>query len=740
MNIVLTIKKNVKMKKTLHFWLMALLIGGISMAVTSCKDDDKNNNGGNGTGDGEEQVVSPTQTPEADMAAQWLVNLTYMEEFTDDWASKTYEPNVGEPSKNNSQVRVVCVPDLDYAKMLFSNYTGIDVSLLSSTQTQTIEGIGSMTWTPSPEGAENLAVVDVNTKLIPHLSRIVYCTKEQMGDNGGYKGTAYFRFGDVLCDNEGYYWVCVMPPFGSGEGAQQQGFWINVINRDPENGKGLDGRVPPIPDGMIEKKYNNEYNGNTILVPVGRHCDKTQVFYLSNLLWAVLDPDGYEKITGGKGTGLGGYEYQYNGAKFAKRVAQQWTEHHIWEKLFNRTYDQMKQFKNLNFYYWGYSFWPKVGSKSEFWLQSTQKFARTSGKKSADLVEYEMKEPGKGFDIRRYCSDPDQNPKTSSNGTGKNGYAPATQFSSTDGYWYVRTKTSSDLEHSWSHPSVYVNIKNMAEIYRYNATYNKIAGNTSPVETEADIAAAIDHDKVAVGNLLGQDGHFYATAKDAKGMGTEPVAIVAWLAGKDTVDLKKEGYNGLCIALKRMDAKSKWINKLSKDSCDLYVLKNYTNEPKCYNGYAMSMEMLRCDGHDHPAGYAAITNTALSSEDNKFSKWFLPSIGQFVKAIESLGGFTWSTTNGFGTTSQKESKMTQLRKKFEQAGVETEFDVLVREEPRFWTTTLIDERNSSKEWTKACTFKFQYFLSSGEDLKTYAADVTSDYYVLPFIAFKYENK
>ena len=72
--------------------------------------------------------------------------------------------------------------------------------------------------------------------------------------------------------------------------------------------------------------------------------------------------------------------------------------------------------------------------------------------------------------------------------------------------------------------------------------------------------------------------------------------------------------------------------------------------------------------------------------------------------------------------------------------METEFDVLVREEPRFWTTTLIDERNTNKEWTKACTFKFQYFLSSGEDLKTFAEDVTTEYYVLPFIAFKYEVK
>ena len=153
----------------------------------------------------------------------------------------------------------------------------------------------------------------------------------------------------------------------------------------------------------------------------------------------MLDPAAYHKAVGNnkEAAALCGYQYQYHGEKFLNRVAEQWTENHIWEKLFNRTYDQMKQFKNLNFFYWGYSFWPKVGSKSEFWLQSTQKFARTSGSsRSVDLVEYEMKEPGKGFDIRRYCSDPDQNPKTSSNGTGKNGYAPATQFSSTDGYWY----------------------------------------------------------------------------------------------------------------------------------------------------------------------------------------------------------------------------------------------------------------------------------------------------------------
>ena len=87
MNIVLSFKKNVKMKKTLHFWLMALLIGGISMAVTSCKDDDKNNGNGNGEFVGPEAV--PTDTEVAHIDARWLIAATDKEGLTDDSSSKT---------------------------------------------------------------------------------------------------------------------------------------------------------------------------------------------------------------------------------------------------------------------------------------------------------------------------------------------------------------------------------------------------------------------------------------------------------------------------------------------------------------------------------------------------------------------------------------------------------------------------------------------------------------------------
>ena len=103
-------------------------------------------------------------------------------------------------SKNESNTRVVVVADIDHARMNF---------------------------------ASNLATVDVNTKLIPHLSKIVYCTVDQVGDNFGsaYAGTAYYRFGDVVEDSEGYYWVCVKPAFGTGRAPQQQGYWMNILRR-----------------------------------------------------------------------------------------------------------------------------------------------------------------------------------------------------------------------------------------------------------------------------------------------------------------------------------------------------------------------------------------------------------------------------------------------------------------------------------------------------------------------------
>ncbi|MCR4918905.1 MAG: hypothetical protein K5928_03685, partial [Prevotella sp.] len=100
------------MKRMMYFLLMALLTGGVSLSVTSCKDDDKDSGG---------TAPGPTETEEAGNAYNWLINLTEMEEFTDDWASKTYEPSIGVESETQPTVRIVEVSDLELAKDYFSS-------------------------------------------------------------------------------------------------------------------------------------------------------------------------------------------------------------------------------------------------------------------------------------------------------------------------------------------------------------------------------------------------------------------------------------------------------------------------------------------------------------------------------------------------------------------------------------------------------------------------------------------
>ena len=473
------------MKKISSIFLMAALLCGLSLTVTSCKDDD-DDNGGNGPG----QVVDPTETEEANDAYNWLVNMTDIEDFTDDWASKTYEPTIGVESKNEANTRIVVVADIDYAKMNFASISGLGVDQLSTAQSQTIDGVGTLTWTPSAAGASNLATVDVSTKLIPHLSKIVYCTVDQVGDNFGsdYDGTAYYRFGDVIEDAEGYYWVCVKPAFGTGSAPQQQGYWINILNRDPKNGKSSKGTVPPIPTTNI-KDYNKsgkDYNGNTIKLPTKLNSTKEHVHNLNNLVWALLDPEAYQ-AKANDGIGLGGYDYEYNGKKFCLRVAKQWEENHIWEKLFNRTYAQMKDMKKLNFFYNGYHW--NVGTTAGVWIHKSTGYESVfKNSMSADDTLFEMEEKGAGFDIRRYCSDPDQNEECAK--AAKARYAPKEQFpdSGDEGYWVVRQKTSSQIANTVFHPSVYVNLKNTVEIYRYNQAYQKTVGSDEPVEEEDDLS------------------------------------------------------------------------------------------------------------------------------------------------------------------------------------------------------------------------------------------------------------
>ena len=116
------------MKKLLNLWLTAALVCGLAMNVTSCKDDDDDTNGNN-------SEVEATETDEAVAALRWLVALTDTRELTDNWASRTYEPTIGQASTQNELNRVKVVNDLEEAKIDFASLAGIDTEGLDAAKT-----------------------------------------------------------------------------------------------------------------------------------------------------------------------------------------------------------------------------------------------------------------------------------------------------------------------------------------------------------------------------------------------------------------------------------------------------------------------------------------------------------------------------------------------------------------------------------------------------------------------------
>ena len=263
---------------------MAVLVVGVGFGVTACSDDDDDNNGTEQRSD-----VDPLDNDEARTAFRWLCALTDAQTIDANWQSKTYEPTIGVASENNEYTRIVVVETLDEAKVSFASIADKETSELGGKVTVSGGAAGTMTWEPSKAGAENLAVVTVNSRIMPHLQKLVYCTEDQKGQNGSLfgnsmKGTPYYRFGDVIQDPDGYYWVCVRPCFAANP-ADETGYtdtkgdshWINIFNAAESGGK------VEMPKANVKDSWNNlaKYNHQTIKLPTGLAYNREHLFNLA---------------------------------------------------------------------------------------------------------------------------------------------------------------------------------------------------------------------------------------------------------------------------------------------------------------------------------------------------------------------------------------------------------------------------------------------------------------------------
>ena len=507
---------------------MAIFACCLCLSVTSCKDDDDNNtNNGNG-GKTDTEEMNADQSVEAINAWRWLNLLTDVETQTDNWKNEKYTVTIGTQASNPTE-RIVYVGDLKEAKANFSVIAGCDPTMLDQNRTFSAGDFGSMEWNISAEGAANIATVDVSSPLMPNLTRLIYCTEEQGADNAtNLTGTCYYRLGDVIEDAEGFYWVCVRPSF-LGKKANDS-YWVNVFNA-AESGKGeKTGLNPGMPDKFIYSKYNKKYNNNTIKLPTGLKENRQQNYNFNNLIWALINPDTYKEMVGTEGKGLCDFDYKYHGKNYLTAVAKYWDDGNIWQKIFNRTHSEMNDMEELFFFYNGYHW--KVGSTAGVWIYTSKGYqTEYTGSVDNDDILFEMKEPGYGFDVTRYVSDPHQD-KDCCSGEGSNGnrMAPGKQFYSTQGIWVMRVATGKQLDTQKKYDP-YKSITGVHEIYRYNTKTNQTADKNTQMKEDGEVAVPVkEHGYFVMGDVIkDEDGRYWH-------------CIAGWLDNQDAKSKDKKAH------------------------------------------------------------------------------------------------------------------------------------------------------------------------------------------------------
>ena len=271
------------MKKFFNIWLMAALVCGLGMSVTSCKDD----NNDDGTSE-EAQQAQASKALKFYEVVSHLADLSAMDDAT--YASQTFEPIIGEESQNDPLTRIVATNDMEAAAARFADIIGKSEGsgFPASTPSYTYSDpdVGTLTYTKSTDGS-SWATVDVDIKQVPHLTRIVYCSPAQMGENDKFEGTAYYRFGDVIkrryvsknLTEVAEYWICVRPAFGpEGKGDSH---WISV------------GMLPE--DNMF---HHSGSNGTEYYVPTKVCTDTENMQNFAEMLYAMFNPeDWWETLT-----------------------------------------------------------------------------------------------------------------------------------------------------------------------------------------------------------------------------------------------------------------------------------------------------------------------------------------------------------------------------------------------------------------------------------------------------------
>lgn len=698
------------MKKVFNWMLIGALMCGLGMSVTSCKDDDDDK-------DGNENLTPEEAEAKAadDCQTFWDVvsQLTSSDNWTADYKDKTFEPTIGEPSESNPLIRIVRTTDLQSAAERFANLVGAtDFDENTDTYEWKNDVVGKLTWHKSTDN-RSLATVDVDIKQLPKLQQIVYRSPEQSEDNGvAFQGRAYYRFGDVVSrvrpeDKVKEYWICVRPSFGPAD--KKKSHWVSLT-------------LPPEKELW---KYKAS-NGKDYHFANGLGKDMDNMHNFAEMLFAILRPNDWANNIQ-KNSSLRLFSdfyqsrYETNNKNFFGRVADAWKNYNSedgkdlfqillgadYSTLFQRVYTE-----GVSLIYGDLS-WMKSISWNAY--MQTVTYKNGSGKKSN---MYDCKTDKKGTDMSRFTVDGFQIEKY---------YKPETPyiqlrdfFGDDNTYYVIRHKEGSELCAGGAAYDPKTAIYGVTEEYRYYDYYNMTDQLGLPPEVTPESARYEVTPKV--GNLLANNGKFYAHIDSIKKDGLKAVGIVVCVTNGLNVENDID-YNGLVMSLYDLtDSKLAWTTS-NPEKCKVGSPEDKAALPYVLDGIQSTLNLAGGCGKGHTHNMATFCQNFDNGiqlslrKTNGFSDWFIPSTGQWIYAMEGMG-LKWNEE-----TSAIDGLYSQISEWFYKAGVQK---LAPNFEVGYWTST---EENAEKAYYIDKTQSGKVLLSNNITSKN------TKLLVRPFLAF-----
>lgn len=150
-------------------------------------------------------------------------------------------------------------------------------------------------------------------------------------------------------------------------------------------------------------------------------------------------------------------------------------------------------------------------------------------------------------------------------------------------------------------------------------------------EPPVDLGAA----KATVGDYVLSDGTFLKSEDVASADDATKAKIVAVIFSTEVSDTDKSTYEAYAMGLTAVNGKS-WGS--SSDVSDLSNVNTLANAIKDLDGLTETGKVLALEDKSAFTAFTNVAATGGTTTGTNLSDWFLPSIGQFIKILNTFGG------------------------------------------------------------------------------------------------------